>query len=152
MNQQEFFDREELRVLMASVARAGDDFDKDAMTRADAPDGVLEMAIFRAEGGEQIVAALAGNRAKRAERKVVRHNLTTSYVTFDDADHASGVTYFLVYYGHGADHMGHYRDKFRKVDGAWRIAHRYVNFDWISENSLAAPSPEEKRALLSWSE
>jgi hypothetical protein len=152
MTPQELLDREEIRVLIAGLARAGDDFDLAAMTDAYAQDGVLELPIFRAEGAEQIVAALAGNREKRAERKVVRHNITTSHVVFDDAEHATGRTYFLVYYGHGADHMGNYADKFRKVNGSWRVAHRVVSFDWISPNSLAAPTPDDKRALLSWSD
>jgi hypothetical protein len=152
MNQQELLDREEIRMLIAGIAHAGDTLDYDAMGDAYAQDGILELPIFRAVGAAEIVAALAGNREKRAERKVARHNITTSHVVFEDAENATGRTYFLVYYGHGADHMGNYTDKFRKVDGAWRVAHRVVSFDWISPNSMAAPTPEDKRALLSWSE
>ena len=40
---------------------------------------------------------------------------------------------------------GYYLDSFRKVDGAWLIAHRRVREDWRSPQSLFGSAVENSR-------
>ncbi|MDB5453038.1 MAG: hypothetical protein JWO33_1616, partial [Caulobacteraceae bacterium] len=122
MSLQELSDREELRILMATIAQSGDIADMDAYVGCFTENGVLELPMFKAEGRANIIKSLSGNPEGRRARKVVRHNITSSKMTLTSPTTASGRSYYLVYYGPGPDHMGHYEDLFEKVDGAWLLA------------------------------
>lgn len=150
MTLQELSDREELRTLIHTLAVDGDVQDMDSYCGCYMEDGVLELPIFKAETREVIRAKLTGNPAARAALRVVRHNITSSKITLTGPDSARGRSYFLVYYGDGADHMGHYEDSFQRVDGRWLVKHRKVHFAWVSETSLSGRTEAARTKLLSW--
>ena len=61
----------------------------------------------------------------------LRHNLTTTVIAFDSDDSATGLIYFLVISGGGPTGSGRYEDRYRKVDGEWRIAERKTRLEFI---------------------
>lgn len=148
MTLQELSDREELRMLIATLAQDGDIQNMDSYCGCYTEDGILELPIFKAQTRDAIRASLTGDPAGRAARRIVRHNITSSKITLTGPDSARGRSYFLVYYGPGADHMGHYEDVFQRVDGRWQVKHRKVNIDWMSETSMSAPTAAERAKLM----
>jgi len=66
----------------------------------------------------------------------VRHHLSTSKIDLTGPDTAKARTYWVAWTDIGPDHAGYYLDTFRKVDGAWLIAHRRVRMDWEADASL----------------
>ena len=137
MTDDERNDREEIRVLMARYNIAGDRGDIAALAATFADDGVLHFNGESAEGRDAITQRLsAGDR--NPALAVSRHHLGTSLVEIDGVD-ATGRTYFHVQTNVGPDHHGVYVDRFRKIDGAWRIARREVRIDWQSPQSLNRP-------------
>jgi hypothetical protein len=66
---------------------------------------------------------------------LLRHNLTTSRVEFDDSDTARGWTYFLSLTRHGLDHTGRYIDTFRRHGERWLIADRQIVVEWYGSPS-----------------
>jgi hypothetical protein len=116
---------------------AGDRGDFAGLAGTFAEDGMLE-GRYPGRGHQAIIDSLKHRRnaASGPDRPMPysRHNLTTSLITFQDGTHATGRTYFIVCSDVGVDHCGVYRDRFVKVDGAWRIAHRKVTIDWVAEN------------------
>ena len=138
MDLQELLDREEIRGLQNAYNIAGDRGRTEELAQVFAPDGVLVSRGGSQVGREAIANGLAktGERPKEGiDRKMefVRHNLTTSQVTFDSPTEAHGRTYFMVYSEIGPDHMGLYVDRYTKIDGAWKIAHRQARVDWVAE-------------------
>lgn len=99
-------------------------------------DAVWEGPGTRMAGREEIRKGFA---ARQRSRRVSRHVCTNLRVDVVDEDEARGIVY-LTLYRHdpqeGAEGraapldgpvvVGHYRDRFRRVDGAWRIAHREI--------------------------
>ena len=139
MTLQELLDREEIRVLLATYNAEGDRGNVQGLASVFTEDGVLMAGSgFTAHGRHGIVDTLTSRRSDGQPRHrpaFLRHNLTTSKISFEDGETAHGRTYFVVFSDLGPDHMGVYTDLFRKVDGAWRIAHRRVRIDWSTEGS-----------------
>jgi len=136
MSEQERRDREEIRVLMMRYHVNGDSGRVDGLAATFEPDGILEFGDSQSRGPAEIVAWLSGGRTARDPALTfVRHNLTTSLIDFE-GEEARGRSYFVVFTDIGLDHMGVYTDRFHKVDGAWRFAHRKVKLDWRSPQSL----------------
>src|SRR4029453_476001 len=69
---------------------------------------------------------------------VCRHRVTTFSIEGTGADAASGTAYFLVVTDGGPDHWGLYRDRYVRVDGAWRFAERRVRVEGVGADSAAA--------------
>jgi hypothetical protein len=65
----------------------------------------------------------------------LRHNLTTVLIEFGSADTATSLIYFLVISGSGLTGTGRYEDKYRKIDGEWRIAERKTRLEFIPPNA-----------------
>lgn len=130
--------------MLATYNFSGDRMRVEALAAVFLPNGVLETPTGRMQGRAAIVAGLSGGAREggpppsTSGRKptFVRHNLTTSRYELTGPDTAEGKSYFLVFTDIGADHMGFYTDRLRKVDGEWYIEHRRVALDWMAENSL----------------
>jgi hypothetical protein len=141
MDLQDLLDREEIRCLQDAYNIAGDRGRVAELAQVFASDGVLALRGGDQVGPEAIAASLAnvGQQppAEGADRpkRLMRHNLTTRQVVFDSPTEARGRLYFMVYSEIGPDHMGVYVDRYRKVDGAWKIARREVRVDWFAEGS-----------------
>jgi hypothetical protein len=80
-------------------------------------------------------ARLAGDVATP---RAVRHVSATHQVDVDDADHARGRAYYVVFLDDGPDHWGRYIDEYRCDDGVWRIARRRVTVDGRVPGSWAS--------------
>jgi hypothetical protein len=139
MEIEELLAREEIRQLIAVYATAGDGGRREQFSSVFTEDAVLSAPGLHYEGRDNIVQGLfAGSRSsssKRALPKFVRHNITTSNITFTGSGCASGRSYFVVVTDVGLDHSGVYTDEFRKVDGAWKIASREVRIDYCSPHT-----------------
>ncbi len=140
MTVEELLAREEIRHLMAVYNTAGDGGRREEFHSVFCEDAVLIAPGINLEGRENIVDGLfAGvdtpQPTTRAKPKFVRHNLTTSKITFTSATTAVGRTYFMVVTDAGLDHCGVYSDQFRKDDDGWKIAHRVVRSDYVSADS-----------------
>ena len=145
MDLQELLDREEIRLLQHTYNIGGDRGRSDEMASVFAPDGRLTSRSGVQVGPAEIQAGMARQGPRPTEgvdRKMefVRHNLTTSKVTFDSPTEARGRTYFVVYSEIGPDHMGVYIDQYRKIDGAWKILDRNVRVDWVAEGGHSVKS------------
>jgi hypothetical protein len=141
----ELLAREEIRVLIASYNMAGDRGRLNELADAFADDGVLTRRLgnerFSTSGNAAIAEMLAKPRrasgVDSSVKVVIRHNITTSLVTFDGPDQARARTYYFAVTEIGPDHAGLYVDEFKKVDGAWKIASREVRLDWAAPNGHA---------------
>ncbi|HYG26992.1 MAG TPA: nuclear transport factor 2 family protein [Caulobacteraceae bacterium] len=143
MNSQELLDHTEIRALITAYNVAGDRGRVEELGAVFAEDGVLlttSSGAGRLEStgpraiAERLGAARVGGTGPDRPLEFVRHHQTTCQITLDGADEARGRTYFIVFSEIGLDHSGLYIDRFRKVDGAWKIAHREVRIDWVAEN------------------
>ena len=136
MDIEELLAREEIRQLIAIYATAGDGGRREQFGTVFTLDAVLRAPGIHCEGRDNIVQGLfADNQSdstKRPAVKFVRHNITTSNITFTGPDGAKGRSYFVVVTDAGLDHSGVYTDEFRKIDGAWKIASRDVRIDYCS--------------------
>lgn len=150
----ELEDREEIRQLLATYTIEGDRGRVDDMLHVFSEDAVLATPAWRAEGRAGIRKALGGGGQPRpaatgaaaartpapgTRGRVMRHHLTSSKITFEGPNEATGRTYWLNYSEKGADHSGLYADKFRRIDGKWRIVSREVRLDWRAADSWLGP-------------
>jgi hypothetical protein len=137
MTDEERNDREAIRVLMARYNINGDQGKIDELVATFTEGGTLHFNNEGSTGHAAILVRLSGGTRNPA-LTVSRHHLGTSLIEID-GDEATGRTYFNVMTDVGPDHHGVYVDRFRKIDGAWRIAHRQVRIDWQSPHSLNRP-------------
>jgi hypothetical protein len=147
--------RESCRDTLAQYTHAGDRFLLDEYAGAFCEDGILEIrgmepargraAIIERVGGaagaEMARRAAAeakssgnGNQA-RAQKRIVRHNVTNIRFESVAQNEAVVASYFTVFSEIGLDHMGRYRDRLVPVDDRWLIAHRFVSTDWRSPDT-----------------
>ena len=139
---------------LAAYNLAGDRLKVADLAAQFTEEGVLETPTGTMTGRAAITAGLGpggtreGAAAPTRRPNFVRHNLTTSRYELTGPDTAEGKTYFVVYTDIGADHMGFYTDRMRKVDGRWYIEHRRVLLDWMAENSLFESQLAHHKARL----
>lgn len=124
---------------MSVYNTAGDSLRQEEFASVFTEDAELETGAFTLRGRSEILNGLfrsvSENRTVTRSPRFVRHNLTTSKVTFDSEDQAKGRTYFQVNTDIGLDHCGVYLDEFRKVEGAWKLSRRTVKTEYMAENS-----------------
>ncbi len=142
-------DRDEIKQLIATYTANGDRGRVSELAWIFAEDAVMTTSQWRAEGRAAIAKALGGSGgaqdpermakalAAGARGPIMRHHLTSCYITFDGPDEATGRNYWINFSEHGPDHSGLYSDKYRRIDGEWRIVSRDVRLDWKSPNSWA---------------
>jgi hypothetical protein len=144
----ELSDRDEIRQLLATYTIEGDRGRVDRLVMVFAQDGILQTGIWRAEGREGIVKALSRptfrtqspeSQTPRDRGRVMRHHLTSSLITLDGPDAATGRTYWINYSEKGTDHSGLYADRYRRIDGRWHIVYRDVRIDWKAPDSWTSP-------------
>jgi hypothetical protein len=63
--------------------------------------------------------------------RFVRHHMTSSMIEFQDAEHATGRTYWLGYHKTGPSSSGRYDDKYVKEDGRWVIKERKTRIEFF---------------------
>jgi hypothetical protein len=134
--------REEIRELVARYAQYADRGRFDDLVALFIADGVLciddrEPLHGRAAIRAFLDATAAGLRGSGSPA-LIRHHVTTLTIDVTGADTATGAAYFLVVSGAGPDHWGLYRDRYVRLDGAWRFAERRVRVEGFAPGSAAA--------------
>lgn len=141
----EFEDREEIRQLIATYTIEGDRGNADRLVTIFSDDAVMEIPIWRAVGPAAIYKALTGassaneTRPASSARRVMRHHLTSSLITFDGPNDATGRTYWINFSEKGPDHSGLYADRYRRIYGRWKVVRREVRIDWKAADSRLGP-------------
>lgn len=138
MTEEEVAAQIEIRDLIARYNHTGDAEDAGGYAGVFALDGVIEVFGHRFVGREAIHAWKAGRSLSGAPATgplFRRHHVTTTRITLDGPDRASGLVYWIVITQIGVDHTGFYTDRYVRVDGEWLIAHRQVDFMWRSPGS-----------------
>lgn len=145
MTLEDLLAREAIRDVMAKYTTSGDRLRIDDFVSCFTQDAVMESEhvpadrMFRYEGRAEIRAWqerwLRGEGGTHGAT-FVRHHLSTSKIDLTGPDTAKARTYWVAWTDIGPDHTGYYLDTFRKVDGAWLIAHRRVCMDWEADASL----------------
>jgi len=139
MTVEELLAREEIRHVMAVYNTAGDSVRFDEFRMVFTEDAVLSTPGLHFEGRDNIInelfSSVSDKTSDRQPPKFVRHNLTTSKITFPESGKAIGRTYFHVNTDVGLDHCGVYNDEFRQEADGWKIARRVVKLDYRSPDS-----------------
>lgn len=146
MSLEELLAREEIRNLLAKYSTCGDRGEFPGLASVFAEDGVMESALVKAVGPDEIASKL-GDLVARSREEVgsramtfSRHNLTTSLIEFDSESTATGRTYFLVMSNIGIDHSGVYVDRYAKIGGEWKIKQRRIRIDYCAPDGHAPAS------------
>ena len=126
--------REQIRDLVAGYAHCADGGRFDELVALFADDGVLETPDGQEHRGpDGIGALLSGTKAQLAASApgspLIRHHVSNLRIVVAGPDAATGSAYFFVITERGPDHWGRYRDRYVRVGGAWRFAHRRVRLD-----------------------
>jgi hypothetical protein len=134
MSLRELLAAEQLRALIGDYLVAADRGHSADLAALFAPDGVLDI---RGEGPDAgvhrgpaaVLGVLEANRARLSASMaapLLRHHVSSIRLTFEEFDAPRGSAYFLAVTEIGPDHWGRYADRYTKVEGRWRFAHRAV--------------------------
>ncbi len=124
-------DRAEIQNLAGRYSQALDDGDADAWAGVWTDDGVMEMV---AQGHWITGAALLNVGSGRGGSRPQSRHMPSTFVIDGDGDEASMSSYVTVVRCDDPAKIvfqGRYVDKIRRVDGAWKLAHRTIQTDWI---------------------
>lgn len=139
------FDRIAIDALIATYTINGDRGRVEDQVAVFCEDAILATQTWVGMGRAGIYKALsavlkeAPSPAGDAPRRLMRHHLTSSLISFMSPDEARGRTYWINFTEVEMDHSGLYSDHFRRMDGEWRIARREIRIDWRSPTSRIDP-------------
>lgn len=140
MNVAELSAREAIRDLVTRYNSNGDSGRFEEVALLFAPDGVLELPDGSShQGPDAVLSAFVAVRDRafpEGRSRHVHHLVATHQIDLHDDGHASGRAYYQVLTAVGVDHWGRYVDRYRVVDGRWRLAHRRVTVDGSHPASL----------------
>ena len=135
-------DRLAIRELAERYARAVDRRDWELARALFSDDAVLVGPRFELVGRDAILRGL-----RSVERYRATFHAVTNQLVEIAGDEASGETYCLASHLFERDGAARkldwgirYQDRYRRVDGAWRIARRELVVDFEQELPLAAPT------------
>jgi len=130
---------DECKKLSIAYARHLDFKEYELFVKLFAPEGELNITGRPVLGHENLTKAMAGRPGSLRSR----HVLTNIHINVLDEDHAEGISYLTLYRHEGADQsgqdegpreisgpaaVGHYRDKFVRMDEGWRFSSRVLHF------------------------
>ncbi len=131
-------DRSEIMLLAGRYSQSLDLGDADGWRAVWTDDGVMEMELQELWITGDALLSLPGNRDPEGPQG--RHQPST-FVIDGDGDEATMSSYVTVVQASGRHNpfgdpakiifQGRYEDRLRRVDGAWKIAHRKIITDWI---------------------
>jgi uncharacterized protein (TIGR02246 family) len=143
MDHDELVARESIRDLVARYNAGADGGRFDEVIALFAPDAVMEVPNETLNGRDEIAGLfrrtqqrVLGAAPAPGARQYVRHFTATLQIDVEGPDAARSRCYYQVIMAHGLDHWGRYIDRYRKVDGAWRFAHRKVTTDGRTDRSV----------------
>ena len=130
-------DREELRALSATYMRGLDRSDESLVRSVFTDDATTHYGSFT--GGPDEMAAMA-MKALSAYSDT-QHFLGQINLEID-GNEGSGEVYFQAYHKHATEGFdrficGRYIDRYRRVDGSWRMSHRTEAVDWSRTEPFA---------------
>ena len=93
-------------------------------------DGIFEMRDRRWSGLAELGQLYAGAAAGTTPKPYIQNHVIE--VHGDEASGRCGVEIRMVHKGEAYTVAGHYFDRYRKVDGHWRFAHRnFHTYHWV---------------------
>jgi hypothetical protein len=130
--------RECIRDVATTYNSNGDAGRFEPLMEVFAEDSVMELPDRTYTGKAEISGIFTGARTKLtgATPSYVRHFGATHKIELVDEQNATGRLYFLVITRIGLDHWGRYVDRYKLVDGKWRIHHRKVIIDGTTDGSV----------------
>ena len=139
-------DRAEIQNLAGRYSHALDDGDPEAWAEVWTDDGVMEMVTQeRWITGDALRALAAGPDDSTPQSR----HMPSTFVIDGDGDEASMSSYVTVVRCDDPAQIvfqGRYVDTLRRVDGAWKLAHRTILTDWIepaTAEQVRAPATSE---------
>ena len=136
-------DRSEIIVLAGRYSQSLDLRDPDAWRACFTDDAVMEMVLQELWITGDALWGLASGVTDGDDDRISRHQ-PSNFVIDGDGDEATMSSYCTVVSGGSRDNpfveparitfQGRYVDRLRRVDGAWKIAHRKIITDWIDSD------------------
>ena len=136
-------DRSEIILLAGRYSQSLDLRDLEGWRAVWTDDAVMEMELQQLWITGDALWRLASGDQDRPDDPVSRHQPST-FVIDGDGDEATMSSYCTVVSVSSRDNpfgeparitfQGRYVDRLRRVDGAWRIAHRKIITDWIDSD------------------
>lgn len=113
--------------LVISYAQHRDNYDAESFANLFTEDGVLIIGNNRWEGRDAIRARIEALDS----RTTIRHHMSSIRITQIDDNHASGVSYAVIYSSppgsneiSGPALIGDYVDQYVRTEAGWKISHR----------------------------
>ena len=136
-------DRSEIINLAGRYSQSLDLRDAEGWRSCFTDDAVMEMELQQLWITGDALWALASDANDQPDDRVSRHQ-PSNFLIEGDGDEATMASYCTVVscasrenpFGEPArvTFQGRYEDRLRRVDGAWRIAHRKILTDWIDSD------------------
>lgn len=133
----------EIAGLASRYTRSGDTGREADFARLFTSNGIFEVGERRSANGLEEIRSLMAD-VKRAFAAApaaffpARHHVSSLNITFDDDDHASGRSYFMLVGGWGPDHWGVYRDRYERTANGWRFSYRRATMEGATDHSPMA--------------
>ncbi len=128
--------REAIRDLVARYNQYGDHARFDPMLALFAEDAVLEVGRDERYEGRAAIRVFFTGVADGSAR-FLRHMTATHQIDVENENEATGRCYFAVLTEKGLDHWGTYRDRYRRIGGAWCFSARSVRVDAATRGGWA---------------
>lgn len=140
MNTMDFTAREAIRDCIAQLARGEDRRDAERISSCFWPDAKVDLGVFVGSFAEYLAWVVPG----APSIPVTLHTLGQSIIELRD-EVAAVETHVTAYHridmgGQERDIVlgGRYLDGMEKRDGGWRIVHRTMLYDWLSDYGKSA--------------
>ena len=151
-------DRSEIIVLAGRYSQSLDLRDPDGWRSCFTDDAVMEMELQELWITGDALWGLASGVTDNDDDRVSRHQ-PSNFVIDGDGDEATMRSYCTVVSGGSRDNpfveparitfQGRYEDRLRRVDGAWKIAHRKIITDWIDSDINAEVTSAQSGSSVS---
>ena len=151
-------DRSEIIVLAGRYSQSLDLRDPDAWRSCFTDDAVMEMELQELWITGDALWGLANGVTDADDDRVSRHQ-PSNFVIDGDGDEATMSSYCTVVSAGSRDNpfgeparitfQGRYEDRLRRVDGAWKIAHRKIITDWIDSDINAEVTSAQSSSSVS---
>ena len=151
-------DRSEIIVLAGRYSQSLDLRDPDSWRSCFTDDAVMEMELQELWITGDALWGLASGVTDNDDDRVSRHQ-PSNFVIDGDGDEATMSSYCTVVSGGSRDNpfveparitfQGRYVDRLRRVDGAWKIAHRKIITDWIDSDINAKVTSAQSDSSVS---
>lgn len=151
-------DRSEIIVLAGRYSQSLDLRDPDGWRSCFTDDAVMEMELQELWITGDALWGLASGVTDDDDDRVSRHQ-PSNFVIDGDGDEATMSSYCTVVSGGSRDNpfveparitfQGRYVDRLRRVDGAWKIAHRKIITDWIDSDINAQVTSAQSGSSVS---